>query len=156
GSSRPVTGPAPCRGNQAISLRVLILTRPSLAGSLLAALESEGVRAESTPHPASADLKIRAGGYDVVFLSRDYFPGLDFSWLKRWRRDGVTAHILVLFAGDGDSADKIRALEAGADGYLSLPVPAGELAARLRALGRRSRRSDASVLRVHDLEIDLL
>jgi DNA-binding response OmpR family regulator len=92
----------------------------------------------------------------VVLLAPNHLPGVDYSRLVGWRRDGVLTHVLVLLPGDCDSADKVRALDAGADGYLQLPVSAEELAAHLRVLGRRAGLTNGFVLRTHDLEIDLI
>jgi len=99
---------------------------------------------------------VQSGGYDVVLLAPDHLPGVDYSRLLRWRRHGVTVHILVLLPGDCDSADKVRALDVGADGYLQLPLSAEELTARMRALGRRAGPTAGFEFRTHDLEIDLI
>ena len=73
--------------------------------------------------------------------------------LQRWRRDGLTMHVLVLTARDGID-DKVRGLDLGADDYLAKPFELEELFARLRALIRRGHQVKDPVLRVHDLEID--
>jgi two-component system, OmpR family, KDP operon response regulator KdpE len=68
--------------------------------------------------------------------------------------------ILVL-SGRTDSADKVRALDAGADDYVTKPFGVDELLARLRALVRRSGREDAAeplpeaVVRMGEVSIDL-
>lgn len=50
--------------------------------------------------------------------------------------------------------DRVRGLDAGADDYLVKPFALEELAARLRALSRRHRVTDAPVLTARDLELD--
>ena len=53
--------------------------------------------------------------------------------------------------------DKIQALDAGADDYITKPFHVGELAARLRAVVRRSRAAqadDAAVIRIGEIELD--
>ena len=64
--------------------------------------------------------------------------------------------ILVLSAV-GDEREKVRALDAGADDYVTKPFGPDELVARLRAALRRSepRRRPEPVLRIDGLEIDL-
>jgi two-component system, OmpR family, copper resistance phosphate regulon response regulator CusR len=52
--------------------------------------------------------------------------------------------------------DRVTGLDAGADDYLVKPFAFAELVARLRALLRRGRAEQETVLRVGDLEIDLL
>ncbi|MGE0384050.1 MAG: response regulator [Gammaproteobacteria bacterium] len=78
--------------------------------------------------------------------------GLEFvRTLRAWSQ----APILVLTARTAED-DKIRALDAGADDYLTKPFPAGELLARVRALLRRSRPAPAApVVEFGDVRLDL-
>ncbi len=63
--------------------------------------------------------------------------------------------VLVLSAV-GEEREKIRALEAGADDYVTKPFSPGELVARLRAVMRRSASAESEpVLEFGDLEVDL-
>jgi two-component system KDP operon response regulator KdpE len=62
--------------------------------------------------------------------------------------------ILVLSAV-GEEAEKIRALDAGADDYVTKPFASGELVARLNAALRRAGRAEEPTLSVDGLEIDL-
>jgi two-component system KDP operon response regulator KdpE len=62
--------------------------------------------------------------------------------------------ILVLSAV-GEEQEKVRALDAGADDYVTKPFGPGELIARLNAALRRAGRPDEPVLSVDGLEIDL-
>jgi DNA-binding response OmpR family regulator len=154
--SWPLAGETFSESSGTSPLRALLLTGRALADSLRSALENEGVLVDTAQQAALADSKVQSGDYDVVLFAPDHLPGVDDSRLLHWRRLGVTAHILVLLPDDCDSADKVRALDAGADGDLQLSVSAEELAARLRALVRRNERTDGSVFRTHDLEIDLM
>ncbi len=71
-------------------------------------------------------------------------------------RSWYSGPILILSVR-ADDADKIKALDEGADDYLTKPFSAGELLARVRALLRRaaSQTSPPPVVRVRDLSIDL-
>ena len=55
----------------------------------------------------------------------------------------------------GDEAEKVAALDAGADDYVTKPFGIDELLARLRAALRRAQPETEPVLQVGDLEIDL-
>jgi two-component system KDP operon response regulator KdpE len=64
---------------------------------------------------------------------------------------------VIVLSAVGDEAEKVRALEAGADDYVTKPFGTDELIARLRAALRRAGRSEAEepVLRAEGLELDL-
>ena len=74
--------------------------------------------------------------YDVVVLDRrlPVVEGLEL--VRTWRRRGVTTPILVLSA-QGNPAERVEGLDAGAEDYLAKPFDLDELLARLRALQRR-------------------
>ena len=73
--------------------------------------------------------------------------------LKRLRASGNGAPVLVLTARDA-TADKVRALDWGADDYLTKPFTLAELLARIRALIRREAGSRTPILRVGDVQIE--
>jgi len=83
-------------------------------------------------------------------------PGMDgFEALKRIRAESPV-NVLLLTAR-GEDVDRIVGLEIGADDYLPKPFNPRELLARMRAILRRNRTSpvsQATVLRVDDLELD--
>src|SRR5437899_149260 len=81
-------------------------------------------------------------------------PKIDgLTLLQKWRKDGITTHILLLTAKD-TTEDKVKGLDLGADDYLTKPFQLEELLARMRALVRRRHQVKDPILRVHDLEID--
>jgi two-component system KDP operon response regulator KdpE len=92
---------------------------------------------------------------DLVVLDLS-MPGLSGLEVCQELRSWLTAPILVLSVR-GSDADKITALDAGADDYLTKPFSAGELLARIRALLRRPslQTPSAPVIKVEDLEINL-
>jgi two-component system OmpR family response regulator len=73
---------------------------------------------------------------------------------RRLRIGEVWSAVLMLTARD-TVADRVRGLDAGADDYLTKPYDPGELLARLRAVQRRSSRSESTVLQLGALQIDL-
>ena len=75
--------------------------------------------------------------------------------LARIRARRPSLPVLVLTARD-DLDNKVRALDAGADDYLTKPFAFEELLARIRALTRRGDQASASKLEVGDVRLDLL
>lgn len=97
------------------------------------------------------------GEYDLVILDV-MLPKLD-GWqvLASLRRRGLEMPVLFLTARD-QVEDRVKGLELGADDYLVKPFSFAELLARVRTILRRGRGGglDSNVLRVADLELDLL
>jgi two-component system OmpR family response regulator len=75
--------------------------------------------------------------------------------LRRIRAQRRALPVLMLTARD-DVDSKVRALDAGADDYLTKPFALEELVARVRALSRRRDQAQASAIEVGDVRIDLL
>jgi len=92
---------------------------------------------------------------DLVILDLA-MPGMEGLDVCRELRTWYTAPVLVLSVR-GSDADKIAALDMGADDYVTKPFSAGELLARVRALLRRASGQAASrpVITAGDLEIDI-
>ena len=77
-----------------------------------------------------------------------------FELLGRLRADGLAVPVVFLTARD-TRADIVRGLREGGDDYITKPFGLDELAARIDAVLRRTRRPDADrLLRVADLELD--
>lgn len=95
--------------------------------------------------------------FDVLIVDLG-LPDLDgIALILRLRRLGVKAPVLILSARRSVD-DRVRGLEQGGDDYLTKPFALAELLARLRNLIRHNSPapSEATRLRVQDLELDLL
>ena len=94
--------------------------------------------------------------YDLAILDV-MLPGIDgWAVLQGLRKAGIQTPVLYLSARD-HVEDRVKGLELGADDYLVKPFAFSELLARVRTLMRRgSKASTPEVLRVADLELDLL
>ncbi len=91
---------------------------------------------------------------EIVILDLG-LPDMDGVEVARSLREWTTAPIIILSVR-GSEKDKIAALDAGADDYLTKPFGVGELLARVRAALRRSMQSiNESILTSGDLRIDL-
>jgi DNA-binding response OmpR family regulator len=116
-------------------------------------LEEEGFAVDVAPDGQEGDFKARTAEYDVIILDLMLPKEDGISLLQRWRKDGISTHILVLTAR-GSMEDKVKGLDLGADDYMTKPFELEELLARLRALIRRVHQVKSPLIRVHDLEID--
>ena len=95
------------------------------------------------------------GSYDLIVLDV-LLPKRDgWSVLAGLRQAGVETPVLFLTARDA-VPDRVRGLELGADDYLVNPFAFSELLARVRTLLRRSGPRQPDLLRIADLEIDLV
>jgi DNA-binding response OmpR family regulator len=135
-------------------MRVLLVEdHKPLVRALRQGLEEEGFAVDVAYDGEEGDFKARTASYDVIILDR-MLPKTDgLTLLQRWRKDGVTTHVLILSARD-TGTDKVAGLNQGADDYMTKPFELDELLARLRALIRRGHQIKDPILRIGDLEID--
>jgi len=93
--------------------------------------------------------------YDLILLDI-MLPKKDGITICRELRDQkINAPILMLTARDAVK-DKVSGLNAGADDYLTKPFSFSELLARVRALLRRERQEKADVIKIADLQLNML
>ena len=98
--------------------------------------------------------KARSGGHDAIVLDIQLpkLNGLEVAGKLREERNDVP---IIMLTARSAVPDRITGLDAGADDYLVKPFSLGELAARLRALGRRGRAGEqADVLEAGPLQLD--
>jgi two-component system response regulator QseB len=120
------------------SMRLLIVEDDPLLGDGLATgLRALGFSVDWLTDGAQADAALSGGEFDLVVLDLG-LPGHDgMVWLQRWRRRAERLPLVILTARDGVE-QRIAGLDEGADDYLVKPVRIEELAARIRAVLRRS------------------
>jgi DNA-binding response OmpR family regulator len=137
-------------------MRALVVeNNPSTARLVERVLEDAGMVVVIAGTAEMAQLYARSNEFDVLILDV-MLPDADGVYLCRTlRRSGVHTPVLMISVL-GSVADRVRGLDAGADDYLVKPFDVAELAARVRALLRRRGSGGATVLRVADIEMNLL
>jgi DNA-binding response OmpR family regulator len=138
-----------------VGSRILIIEDDErIRMSLHLLLEDEGHSVTDAPS-GEAGLEAYGEAAPDVVLVDVMLPGIDGFEVCRELRRSSDVPILILTART-DSHDVVAGLEAGADDYVSKPVVPKELAARVRALLRRSRRTEGSpdTLRFGNVEIE--
>jgi len=137
--------------------KVLIVDdESSIRRALHNTLHAMGFDVDDAATGEAALLLVREGQYDAVLLDIN-MPGMGgVKACREIRRSLPRLGILMLTVRDSED-DKVTALDAGADDYITKPFNARELAARLRAAVRRSSASQAdpdAVIRIGNVELD--
>lgn len=119
-------------------MRVLLVEDDILIGNgLKAGLHGLGFAVDWFREGGIGKEALSAADYDAVILDLG-LPGIDgLEILKNWRASGLNVPILILTARDATN-ERVEGLNLGADDYLGKPFDLEEVAARLRALVRRS------------------
>jgi two-component system OmpR family response regulator len=135
-------------------MRILVVEDETRLATLVRrGLEEEGHAVDLAVTGEEALDWIEAAAFDAIVLDV-MLPGLDgLDVCRRLRRRRVQTPILLLTARDA-VPDRVAGLDAGADDYLVKPFAFAELAARLRALARRSPETAATVLEVGEVRLD--
>ncbi|MEV6716909.1 response regulator [Lentzea sp. NPDC051208] len=137
--------------------KVLVVDdEPQIVRALRINLSARGYEVLTAPDGATA-LRLAADGKpDVVVLDLG-LPDMDGTDVIAGLRGWTTLPIIVLSART-DSADKVDALDAGADDYVTKPFGMDELLARLRAAVRRSAAAgpeDEPIVQTASFTVDL-
>ena len=134
---------------------LLIEDDAALRLTLARQLEGDGYRVDQAKDGEEGLFVAREYPVDLVIVDLG-LPKLNgLTIVQRLRGEGSTLPILILTAR-ASWQDKVVGLEAGADDYLVKPFEYPELAARLKALLRRSLGASTDVLALGPLSIDLL
>ncbi|HEX4079842.1 MAG TPA: response regulator transcription factor [Rhizomicrobium sp.] len=138
--------------------RVLVVDdEPPIRRFLRTSLSSQGYQVLEAEDGPAARAVLQKNAVDVVVLDLG-LPGLDgFEIIKQLREAGSALPIIVL-SSRTDEAGKVRALDLGADDYVTKPFGMDELLARLRAALRHrlQQQGERPVFRVGELAVDLV
>jgi two-component system KDP operon response regulator KdpE len=122
---------------------------------LVGALQSGGFEVEQAADGSAGVQALKAKSFAVVLLD----IGLPFvdGWHVLSTLEGRRIPSVIVISARGDQADKVRALDMGADDYLAKPFGSDELLARIRAVLRRAQPPTQVplVVRGVDVTVDL-
>lgn len=119
-------------------IRILLIEDDDeIAERIVAGLMPAGFAVERADNGADGYAMGVDDGFDAAILDLGLpeMQGLDV--LRRWRKEGHTLPVLILTAR-GTWSEKVDGLNAGADDYITKPFHIPEVAARLKALIRRT------------------
>jgi two-component system KDP operon response regulator KdpE len=139
-------------------VRVLVVDdEPAIRRFLRTSLDSQGFDVIEAPDAQSALKEMARNTVDVLVLDLGLpdMDGLDV--IKILREQGSTVPIIVL-SSRSDEAGKVKALDLGADDYVTKPFGMDELIARLRTALRHKlqQQGERPIFRVGDLSVDLV
>ncbi|TMK48502.1 MAG: response regulator transcription factor [Actinobacteria bacterium] len=128
---------------------------PQIRRALRTSLEAHGYTVQTAGTGEEAVVAAAEASPDLMFLDLG-LPDLDGTEVIKRVRSFSEVPVIVLSVRDRQ-ADKVAALDAGADDYVAKPFGMEEVLARMRAQLRRAQPEDAgpAVLRFEDLQVDL-
>jgi two-component system, OmpR family, KDP operon response regulator KdpE len=122
--------------------------------ALRTSLKGRGFDVRTAPNGETALDVLAEDRFDLVILDLG-LPGIDGQEVIRRLREWSDVPVIVLSVREAQE-QKVTALDAGADDYVTKPFAIEELLARMRAVRRRSAaETSRSVMRFGDLELDL-
>jgi two-component system response regulator QseB len=135
-------------------MRILLIEDDPLIGEAIrAGLAQNGWSAEWVRDAARASVALVDHGFNAVVLDLGLPDRDGLDWLRAFRQAGERLPVIVASARDG-LADRLAALDIGADDFLVKPFALDELSARLRALVRRSAGRSVDAIVHHGLSVD--
>jgi DNA-binding response OmpR family regulator len=127
-----------------MSQRILVVEdEPAIAESVAYALRRDGFTVELAATASAA--RAAVSGADLVVLDLMLPDDSGFNLISGWRKSGLLTPVIVLSSRDGE-ADRVAALETGADDYVTKPFSPREVVARARAVLRRVQSSKAELV----------
>lgn len=135
-------------------MRILVVEDdPILLDGLREGLKLSGFVADGVTTVADATEALATGRFDAVVLDRMLPDGSGLDVLRGIRQGGNRIPVLLLTAKD-EVGDRIDGLDAGADDYIGKPFDLDEVAARLRAITRRSSGRASAEISLRGLTLD--
>jgi len=143
-------GTAPCR--------VLVVDdEPAIRRFLRTSLETQSFNITEAPDARTALAMMARNTVDVLVLDLG-LPDMDGLEVIRTLREQGSAVPIIVLSSRSDEVAKVRALDLGADDYVTKPFGVDELLARIRAALRHrlQQQGERPIFRVGDLSVDLV
>ncbi|HEY0123284.1 MAG TPA: response regulator transcription factor [Rhizobium sp.] len=140
------------------AVKILVVDdEPPIRKLLRVGLSAQGYLVNEAPNAAAARLSVQEDRPDLIILDLGLpdKPGHDL--LQEWREDGLEIPVVIL-SSRTDEAGIVKALESGADDYVTKPFGVNELAARIRvALRHRlQQQGEKAIFQSGGLSLDLV
>lgn len=137
-------------------MKILIIEdEAALAKSISDYLSEENYICEFAETFAMALEKVENYSYDCILLDLMLPDGSGMDILEMLKKQGKEEGLIIISAKDALD-DKIKALQIGADDYLTKPFHLQELAARIFSIIRRKQFGNNNIIQQNELYIDLL
>ncbi|WP_102960626.1 response regulator transcription factor [Mangrovicella endophytica] len=140
------------------SVKVLVVDdEPPIRKLLRVGLTTEGYEVTEAENAAAADAAVAAAAPDLILLDLGLPDVSGHDLLARWRGEGLDLPILIL-SSRTDETGIVKALELGADDYVTKPFGMRELAARIRVALRHKlqQQGERPVFQTGELSVDLV
>ena len=137
------------------AMHILIVEDDPVVADVLGMTLEEAGHFQSTAHNIETALaELKHHNVDAVLLDINLPDGDGTRLARLIRKNHIPVPILVV-SGNASTDDKIAALGAGADGYLTKPFDRFELLANLDAIMRRTHGHSSATVAIGNLEVDL-
>jgi DNA-binding response OmpR family regulator len=136
-------------------MKILIIDdNPEILFGLEKLLNQANFTTSTAKNLEMAKKELEQNEYDLIILDWMLPDGSGVDFLAKIRKAFYTTSVLLL-SSKSDIYEKVEALDAGADDYLSKPFSNIELLARIRALLRRESAYKKSLIEIQSLKVDL-
>ncbi|MBB3610226.1 response regulator transcription factor [Rhizobium sp. BK602] len=140
------------------AVKILVVDdEPPIRKLLRVGLSAQGYVVNEAPNAAAARQSVEEDLPDLIVLDLGLPDTSGQDLLQEWREDGISVPVVIL-SSRTDEAGIVKALESGADDYVTKPFGVNELGARIRvALRHRlQQQGEKAIFQTGGLTIDLV
>lgn len=140
------------------TVKILVVDdEPAIRKLLRVGLSSQGYTVTEAGNARAALEELKAERPDLILLDLGLPDTPGHELLRKWREDGLDLPIIIL-SSRTDEAGIVKALEIGADDYVTKPFGMNELAARIRVALRHKfqQQGEKPIFQTGDLSVDLV